>query len=713
VTPLPASLLGPMVCFCAHQYRPLFDRDRRFLGAALPRSARNLAPRRCNDRSCARRIAVIDGPYSLVTLTKVLAREPRNLGDSSCRACASSACHHGTFIIGLLGARADAPIPGLCPDCELLHCSLFADQNATQATVTDLAAAINEAVASGACLINLSLAVLDEGGQPDEALELALDQAEAAGAIVMAAAGNQGHLTVSQILSHPVTIPVVAADAAGNLLPDSNFGPLISSKGVAALGHQVRGYAPDGRTTLMSGSSVATAVATGIVAQVWSERPNVDGATVRAAVASLPRSDGFSPPKLIADALLAKLDQILATQSTPTRIALQSRRPNSLRFQGGSAMTDDGGPPRVFPGATARYLASPDTVAPAQGSSGCGCGGASSGACTCSNAATARSGFVYVLGTVDCRFPDQSVSEEFQAVADTVGIRQRDDESERSWVYRVLTAGSTGVAGSTDAGGATGQTGATGGTGSTGAAGSTGKDRAKPGPRYIARQLCWMLTVEDEPAYYLALRDWRDLDYLIACLAEPDGDDLTLLVGSSSLTPVEACPGVSAPVLQVEQVSPYKADDLIDWCKDALASAAKQNHAPTTRRRRAFLPPSLSPQELFTSLFRRVVQAADNFGDTDQWRALNFLAVRCKPLYELYAQKVGTGEYLLDSIRVVPSRLWRERRIVDPVFSFVGRETGTLEKFFVRVDVTYLFPYLTKTIEFDQNENAIPNYFDR
>jgi hypothetical protein len=24
-----------------------------------------------------------------------------------------------------------------------------------------------------------------------------------------------------------------------------------------------------------------------------------------------------------------------------------------------------------------------------------------------------------------------------------------------------------------------------------------------------------------------------------------------------------------------------------------------------------------------------------------------------------------------------------------------------------------LFPYLTKTIEFDQNENAIPNYFDR
>ena len=234
------------------------------------------------------RVAVIDGPYSAIGLSGKLARDPVTLGSARCAVRPRDACNHGTFVLGLLGARADAPIPGLCPDCELLHISLFADGGAAQTGVAALADAINGAVASGASLINLSLAILGEDRRHDEALGIALDRAEAAGAIIMAAAGNQGRLTASQILSHPVTIPAVAVDAVGNLLPDSNFGPLISRKGVAALGCQVRGYAPDGGITVMSGTSVAAAVATGIVAQVWSERPNVDGAIVRAAVTSSP-----------------------------------------------------------------------------------------------------------------------------------------------------------------------------------------------------------------------------------------------------------------------------------------------------------------------------------------------------------------------------------------------------------------------------------------
>ena len=240
------------------------------------------------DRLAPPRIAIIDGPYDAAALSNVLAREPVNLGSATCAVRPNSACGHGTFILGLLGARTDAPIPGHCPDCDLVHISLLADEDAAQTGVTDLALAINDAVASGAFLINLSLAILGDDGRSDDGLAIALDRAEAAGAVVMAAAGNQGRLTASQILSHPVTIPVVAVDAAGNVLPDCNFGPLISRKGVAALGHQLRGYAPDGGTTVMSGTSVATAVATGIVAQVWSARPNVDGATIRAAVASLP-----------------------------------------------------------------------------------------------------------------------------------------------------------------------------------------------------------------------------------------------------------------------------------------------------------------------------------------------------------------------------------------------------------------------------------------
>jgi|GEM_PF-5337221 len=149
----------------------------------------------------------------------------------------------------------------------------------------------------------------------------------------------------------------------------------------------------------------------------------------------------------------------------------------------------------VSPGAI-----SGQAVSPARGLIGCACG-APGGQCTCANGNASPSRFVYVLGTVDIRFPDQSISEELQSVGRN--LKQGPKEDLRSWCYRVLK-----------------------------------QDEA----RYVARQLCWILTVEGLPAYYLALRDLYDLKDLIECLGRPRGQDLNLFVGSSSLIPVEACP---------------------------------------------------------------------------------------------------------------------------------------------------------------------------
>jgi subtilisin family serine protease len=215
------------------------------------------------------RVAVIDGPYDAASLAGVLAREPIQLGVGSCAILSKSACDHGTFIMGLLGARKDALVPGVCWDCEFVHVPLFVDEDTAQASLTELAQAINLAVLAGAKLINLSLAILGNGTERHRGLAEALDRAERSGAVVVAAAGNQGCLASGQILSHPVTIPVVAVDEAGRLLPESNFGPSISHRGVAAFGRAARGYAPSGGITTMSGTSVATAFATGILAQAW------------------------------------------------------------------------------------------------------------------------------------------------------------------------------------------------------------------------------------------------------------------------------------------------------------------------------------------------------------------------------------------------------------------------------------------------------------
>jgi cyclic patellamide precursor peptide PatG len=321
----------------------------------------------------------------------------------------------------------------------------------------------------------------------------------------------------------------------------------------------------------------------------------------------------------------------------------------------------------------ARVFAQAEAVAPVQAACGCG---APEGSCTCSTGILPAR-LVYVLGTVDCRFPDQSVSDEFQAAAHTLGMEQG-DQSVRSWVHQVLT-----------------------------------HEPARKGLRYIARNISWLLAVEKQTAYYLALRDWQDLDDLIACLGEPDEHDLVLVAGSSSLRPVEASPGITAPILQVEQLCAYKWEELVSWCEVPSATTARRPQASRRRGSQTGAPSQPTPQSIFNSLFRRMVQTADNFGDTDERRALNFLAVRYKPLYQLYAQKIASGAYLLDSVKVMPSRLWRDRRIVDPVFTFVRGDTGSFEKYFVRVDVTYFFPFLINSFQPDEQGSYVPNYFDR
>lgn len=607
-------------------------------------------------------VAVIDGPYDAAALSKILAQPPANLGRASCSVEPNSACDHGTFIMGLLGAREDLAKPGLCPGCKLLHVPLFIDERGPSASVGALSNAIAVAVLSGAKLINLSLAIMGENSRSRE-LAAALDLAEASGAVILAAAGNQSRLAMGQLISHPVTIPVVAVDAAQRILPDCNFGPAISRRGVAALGHQVLGYAPGGKPAVMSGTSVATAVATGIIAELWSAHPEASGQHIRAAITRLGPRDGSRPPILDRTDLSAALNQI-GDIAFAASSSVQSTKSIYARLQGDTVMTDA----NVLATSANRTAglsgSSANVVTPAHGAGGCACG-APNGVCTCENTGSSSARFIYVLGTVDIRFPNQSISEEMQSVAHTLGIHQGNDEPLRSWYHKVLSH-------------------------------KTGEVLTA---RHLARLLCWIVKVEGQIAYYLSLRDLHDLDDLINCLGRPefseDGkhhNDLDLVVGSSSLVAVEKAPGVIAPVLSVDQLCFFEEKELLDELfkptpKQKGSSGASSNPSRPDRIR----------------FFRRLVQSADNFGDTDEWRALNYLAVRYKPIYLKYAE-MKAANYDLESVKVLNSRLWRDKQIVDPVFAFRNKQTGVVEKWFVRLNVSYLYPMIV---------TELSEYFDR
>jgi len=148
---------------------------------------------------------------------------------------------------------------------------------------------------------------------------------------------------------------------------------------------------------------------------------------------------------------------------------------------------------------------------------------------------------------------------------------------------------------------------------------------------------------------------------------------------------VEMCPGLRLPVLTVEQLCACNKEEMFKWLEGTSKSK------PRRKRESEADHEDDAPHDP-ERLFGMMTQSADNLGDTDERRALNFLIARYKPIYEQYA--LMNADYDLISVLVMPSRLWRERRIVNPVFSYRHRKTGIVRKFFVRVDITYLFPII-------------------
>lgn len=590
-------------------------------------------------------VAVIDGPYDEAALAGILAQPPISLGDGLCGPIAGAACEHGTFIIGLLGARSDLDPPGLCPGCHLLHIPLFLDSKPFGADVSQLAAAIKTAIDAGANLINLSLAVIGDDREQHADLSAALDRAYAAGAVVVAAAGNQGRVARGQLLSHPATIPVVAVDQDDQPLPSSNLSSEIACRGVAALGSEIPGYGLGGKLTRMSGTSAATAVATGTMAAVWASRPDATGADIRAAVARLRPRDELTPPTLDRMQLIAALDMVARAPSNAVhKTDRRQRGEYGANIRGEAIMETNRGIGMSIPSAAPRM-----TPVALAGEGTCSCG-TPGGQCACEGANEASGGFVYAIGTVEVDYPNLAIEREMQALAHDMNVEIEPDEDmpmkpteDRLWQHAVL---------------------------------STNKQRT----RYIARQLSWRLTIEDIPAFVLKPRDPRDFDELIDCLQRPkypkpnNGRSRSRSKPKPSIAPgmlgrpedLDVVIGVRGP----------RTPDGIEVTLDQIFTIS---------------PEQLAPRQ-GADLFGYLAQLSDNFGLTDQDRAYNYLAARYKIPYDKL-DKVHQ-DFELAGAPTISSRLSGGNRIVDVILRFRGTQTIVEKKYFLRVDVTHEFPMI-------------------
>ncbi|RQQ25977.1 peptidase S8 [Burkholderia stagnalis] len=251
-------------------------------------------------------VGLIDGPVAIdhpAFATSKIREVPGRA--VVCAQVAGAACQHGTFVAGILAAQRNSYAPAICPDCTVLVRPIF-EENAEKnggmpsATPEDLAGAILDCIHAGARILNISAAIVRPSLTSECPLKDALDWAAKRGAIIVAAAGNQGAVGSTVITHHPWVIPVVAYDNQGRPMRQSNMSGSIGRRGLGAPGDRITSLGASGQPLTSGGTSAAAPFVTGALALLWSQIPDVTAAAIKFAVtnAMSTRRNTVVPPLL-------------------------------------------------------------------------------------------------------------------------------------------------------------------------------------------------------------------------------------------------------------------------------------------------------------------------------------------------------------------------------------------------------------------------------
>ncbi|MEA2990033.1 MAG: hypothetical protein QOG83_2744 [Alphaproteobacteria bacterium] len=180
---------------------------------------------------------------------------------------------HGTGMAGAIAARQT--MLSVAPRVSLLTVRAFnAGANNGEGTTFNIIKGLDWAAERGARIVNMSFA-----GPRDPSLERALQSASGKGIILIAAAGNAGPRSPPLYpAADKNVIAVTATDVDDKLFTNANRGRHIA---IAAPGVDILVPAPDGTYQLTTGTSVASAEVSGVVALMLERNPRLTSADVR------------------------------------------------------------------------------------------------------------------------------------------------------------------------------------------------------------------------------------------------------------------------------------------------------------------------------------------------------------------------------------------------------------------------------------------------
>jgi Subtilase family len=174
---------------------------------------------------------------------------------------------HGTFVAGLVLRAA--------PDARIMPLRAF--NQTGRATSFAIARAIRFAASNGARIINMSFGLLNEDSLVKESVEIAA----AAGAFMVAAAGNDNLERIHYPAAHSAIISVTSTGEGDVRAPFANYNTLVN---VAAPGANMHSAFPGGGWAFWSGTSFSTALVAGEAAVLFASRPSASNIQVRTTI---------------------------------------------------------------------------------------------------------------------------------------------------------------------------------------------------------------------------------------------------------------------------------------------------------------------------------------------------------------------------------------------------------------------------------------------
>jgi PatG C-terminal len=273
----------------------------------------------------------------------------------------------------------------------------------------------------------------------------------------------------------------------------------------------------------------------------------------------------------------------------------------------------------------------------------CTCGKEDCHSCNSEHGGKMYTRYVYAIGKLVHRFPNKSLEMELAQVTGRVPQEETRGHTREEALHKVIT---------------------------------------DPANRYMARQMCYVLTIEGLETYILVPADPLDVDRLAQALRPaPRADDIDVIIGlKGPIAPAQMCNGLMVPIVRVDQIYSFDRDTL-------MKAIPKRKGVSEDQYRKTS-----------DAVFNHIIKIADNAGATDEHRALNYLAVRYDEIYHR-TQIMQDENYSFTAVEVRMSPLSATRKIVDVIFSYENRANRATQKWFARVDVTEEFPFLVSPLQ--------------